>query len=194
MRDDRRLRIEYRRPDRSPSTSDIDPLGLVHKTGTWYLVAARGATRRVFRVDRVITATTLDAPAQRPAGFELTRFWQDWKQSYVRTLPTFEAHARLGPTAMRFRDRIGPLAPREVTDERLDDDDWTDQRLTFDDTHVATAALLALSPEVEVLGPPRLRTFIATADHESLPQTRGERQAPAGTTRQTPREAPREGR
>jgi predicted DNA-binding transcriptional regulator YafY len=56
----RRLAIEYRRGDASPGTEParvIEPLGLVNKAGTWYLVAA--AVRRpaaVFRAGRISSA------------------------------------------------------------------------------------------------------------------------------------------
>jgi predicted DNA-binding transcriptional regulator YafY len=168
---DRRLRISYRRSARTdaPSperTSEVDPLGLVHKTGTWYLVATRGGDPLVFRGDRITEAVVLDAPAHRPDGFDLQAFWRSWEDAYAATLPTYVARVRLGPRAQRFRSRLGPLAPRLVEEEATADDGWTLQALTFDDLGVARAALLALSPEVEVLGPPELRASIAAAARE----------------------------
>lgn len=160
---DRRLRIDYRRPGREATTSEVDPLGLVHKTGTWYLVAARGGEPLVFRADRVTNATALAVPAHRPDNFDLPKFWLRWESEYAETLPKLIVRVRLGPAAMLYRNRLGPLSPRIITDERTDEGGWTSQRMTFDDVNVATAALLALSPDVEVLEPPSLRDSIATA-------------------------------
>ena len=158
---DRRLRMVHRRPGGTGRTSEVEPLGLVHKTGTWYLVAMRGGDPVVFRADRITAAEVLDVPAHRPEGFSLQRFWRDWEDAYARTLPRFVADVRLGPRAQHFRARLGPLAPRAVEEDVAGADGWTRQRLTFDDAEVATAALLALAPDVEVLAPVELVRSVA---------------------------------
>ena len=70
--DGRRVDIEYQRPSGTVRRR-LDPLGLVLKGSTWYLVAlARDPDGiRTFRVGRVVAATTLDEPADRPADFDL---------------------------------------------------------------------------------------------------------------------------
>lgn len=154
---DRRLRIAYARGDDTVVERRLDPLGLVHKTGRWYLVAAHAGAPRVYRVDRLRGAAALDAPTVRPDGFDLHGFWSAWEADYAAGLPTFAARVRLGPLARRYRDRLGAAAPRAATEEAVDDDGWSRQTLVFDDRRVACAALLALAPEVEVLDPPELR-------------------------------------
>lgn len=158
---DRRLRIRHRRGDGRVAERLLDPLGLVHKTGSWYLVAARDGQVRVYRVDRVLAATASDESAARPAGFDLTAFWRRWEAEYAATLPVYPVRVRLGPHAQRYRDAIGPLAPRSFSDEQIEDDGWVCQSLVFDDLPVAMAALLALAPDVEVLAPDELRRELA---------------------------------
>ena len=156
---DRRLQIAYSRPDGEIAQRTIDPLGLVHKTGRWYLVAvavADGATR-VYRIDRLAAVQEIEAAAMRPDGFDLTTFWMAWEAEYAATLPTFRARVRLGPEAMRHRDDLGPLAPRAVSGQVAGADGWVEQTLEFDTPRVAVAALLALAPQVEVLEPADLR-------------------------------------
>ncbi|MBW3603591.1 MAG: transcriptional regulator [Actinobacteria bacterium] len=156
--EDRVLRLRYRRP-RSDAVvrRTVHPLGLVHKTGTWYLVATHRESPRVYRTDRIHRVEPIDQPAQRPAVFDLPAFWSSWEQEYAATLPRVAVDARLGPGALRHRDALGALAPRDVADERRDDDGWVRQTLVFDSIGVARAALLALAPDVEVLGPADLR-------------------------------------
>jgi predicted DNA-binding transcriptional regulator YafY len=60
---DRRLRVRHRRSDGRTSERTLDPLGLVHKTGAWYLVAAMGGDPRVYRVDRIRSAQATREPA-----------------------------------------------------------------------------------------------------------------------------------
>jgi len=156
--EDRVLRLCYRTGGRDAVVRrTVHPVGLVHKTGTWYLVAAHRGQLRVYRVDRVQRATQLDAPTDRPEGFELATFWSAWERSYADQLPRLAVDVRLGPGAQRHRDALGALAPREVADERGDADGWVRQTLVFDGAGAARAALLALAPDVEVLAPDEVR-------------------------------------
>jgi predicted DNA-binding transcriptional regulator YafY len=158
---DRRLRIVHRASDGRVSERTLDPLGLVHKTGNWYLVAARAGEPRVYRVDRIHSARPLAEPAARPAGFDLAAFWARWEAAYAATLPVYRVRAKLGPLARRYRDALGALSPRAVVEDAPDGDGWAYQELVFDDLRTAVAALLALSPEVEVLAPVALRAELA---------------------------------
>jgi predicted DNA-binding transcriptional regulator YafY len=63
----------------------------------------------------------------------------------------------MGPIADRYRDSLGGLSPRTVVELGRDSDDRIRAQLIFDDRRVAVAALLALSPDVEVVGPAELR-------------------------------------
>lgn len=162
--EDRVIVVRYRRGGADAAVRrTLHPLGLVHKTGTWYLVAAHRGRPRVYRADRIVAVTTTDRGADRPDGFELATFWTAWEQEYADRLPTLAVDVRLGPEAQRHRDALGALAPREVHDERADDGGWTRQTLVFDSAGVARAALLALAPDVEVRAPASLRGELAAA-------------------------------
>jgi predicted DNA-binding transcriptional regulator YafY len=161
----------------------LHSLGLVHKTGRWYLVAAHRGAARVYRVDRLLAATVLDEDAQRPECFELAAFWSEWERDYARSLPTFIADVRLGPGAQRYRDALGALGPREVRDETVESDGWIRQTLVFDNAGIARAALLALAPDIDVRGPAALRDDIATvartvADHHRIGAAHGQAESP----------------
>ena len=164
--EDRVLHLYYRRGDGVLVRRTIHALGLVHKTGTWYLVGAHRRSPRVYRVDRVVRASVRDEPAVRPDDFDLPAFWAGWEREYAESLPTFTTVVRLGPHAQRYRDALGALAPRETEQEPTGSDGWTRQTLVFDSADVAIAALLALAPEVEVLEPLELRDRLAATAHE----------------------------
>ncbi len=76
----RRIVLGYRTPGRDgpePPTERIaDPLGLVAKAGTWYLVAGTERGQRTFRVGRVTSVELLDEPAERPDDFDLDAAWR----------------------------------------------------------------------------------------------------------------------
>jgi predicted DNA-binding transcriptional regulator YafY len=164
--EDRVLRLRYRRGDGALVRRTVHCLGLVHKTGTWYLVGAHRRASRVFRVDRIVRASVRDEPAWRPDDFDLPAFWAEWQRAYADSLPTFTAVVRLGPRAQRYRDALGALAPRAAEQEPAGPDGWARQTLVFDSADVAMAALLALAPDVEVLEPTELRDDLAVAAHQ----------------------------
>jgi predicted DNA-binding transcriptional regulator YafY len=158
---DHRLWLTYARGDGRVVRRLLDPLGLVHKTGAWYLVAAHEGAIRVYRVDRMRTAAEVDDAVRRPEAFDLGAFWEAWEAAYAASLPTFAARVRLGPIGRRYKDALGAIAPRAATEEEADGDGWVRQTLTFDDRRVAVAALLALAPDVEVIEPVDLREELA---------------------------------
>ena len=73
----RKLSVDYRGRGRPPAQRLVDPWGLVDKDDVWYLVAGTAHGRRTFRVDRMEAATVTDVPAERPAGLDLAREWED---------------------------------------------------------------------------------------------------------------------
>jgi predicted DNA-binding transcriptional regulator YafY len=71
------VRLSYTDAKGASTERVVHPLGLVSKGTTWYLVADTESGRRTFRVWRVCSAELTDAPADRPADFDLQRAWQE---------------------------------------------------------------------------------------------------------------------
>lgn len=71
----RRVEIRYANWDAQPTLRAVDPLGVVEKSGRWYLVAQTAKGQRTYRVDRMSTAETTDIAFERPAGFDLAAAW-----------------------------------------------------------------------------------------------------------------------
>ncbi|WP_329082318.1 MULTISPECIES: helix-turn-helix transcriptional regulator [unclassified Streptosporangium] len=72
----RKVRLVYANRARERTRPLVDPWGLVDKDDVWYLLAGTEDGRRTFRVDRVVEAVVTDIPAERPAGFDLSRAWE----------------------------------------------------------------------------------------------------------------------
>ena len=64
----RRLHLRYVNASDEVSERDVDPMRVLNVDGRWYLEAwcRRVDDVRLFRLDRVVTATELDAPAEVP--------------------------------------------------------------------------------------------------------------------------------
>ena len=72
----RQVELGYADRTGRPSIRIVSPLGLAQKGTVWYLVANTDAGQRTFRVGRVTSVQPLEAPVQRPAGFDLEAAWQ----------------------------------------------------------------------------------------------------------------------
>jgi predicted DNA-binding transcriptional regulator YafY len=164
-----RVDVRYERANRAVGARLLDPLGLVLKAGTWYLVAVptpddgRGA--RTYRVSRVLTAAVRDESFERPAGFDLEAFWADYQRDYERRVYSETAAVRLSSAGRELLFLVGTIAARRARAEMSepDADGWTRTRIPIESVRHGHHALLQLGEHVEVLEPPELRDLIASS-------------------------------
>nr|WP_281376598.1 WYL domain-containing protein [Actinomycetospora corticicola] len=164
----RMVRLRYLRWGEEEVERDLEPLGIVLKAGVWYLAAqpAGGGEPRTYRVSRVLQLETLDAHFDRPADFDLFRYWTSAAASLTASLYQAEAAVRLSPCAME----LAPVALRPHTARALaerswptDDEGWTCAVIPMESIAATRSELLGLGPEVEVVSPSMLREQMASA-------------------------------
>lgn len=179
------LVVEARYRGRSgPRACRLEPLGLVLKAGTWYVVAGEGGGDgerggegvggrnrdvRGYRADRFDAAAVTDQRFGRPHGFDLGAFWSAWIEEFERSLPvvtiTVRARADRAGTVLRaLRRAVEPGYPGQVDwDVAPDPEGWVRLLLPFEKLEYARVSLLGLGPDVEVLAPGELRGQMAAA-------------------------------
>lgn len=156
---ERRLRIRYRRRDDEVQRT-LDPLGLVLKAGTWYLVARTRRGIATYRVARIGEATVLDSAFERPREFDLGDWWAASAADFDRTLRPLPARLRVSPLGLRrLAEAIGVAAAQEAhtSGNESDDDGWFVVDVAVESVEVAASQLLAMGDHVEVLAPAPLR-------------------------------------
>ncbi len=141
---DRHVRIDYagRGEER-----EVEPLALVLKADTWYLVAGTAEGPRVFRCDRILRVEVLDARFTRPAGFDLVATWRAWCERFQATRPSLRVRLRL---TERGRERLAALRPAS---ERAAIRSDAEPEVDFQRVEIALGQLVQLGDDVEVLGP-----------------------------------------
>lgn len=163
---ERRLRVHYERANRTVVDRVLDPLGVVLKAGTWYLVArADGSpSPRTYRVSRVRAVSTLDETFERPDGFDLRKHWEDYQRDYATRVYRETATVRLSPAGRQLLFLVGPIAARTARDAMgpPDQDGWVTTTVPIESIRHGLHALLQLGADVEVLDPPALRELMAT--------------------------------
>lgn len=158
---DRKLAIEYRKPDRQLVERTIDPLGVVAKGMTWYLVANTAEGFRTFRVSRIERATMLDIATQRPPDFDLAAYWKSSTEKFRESRPRYNITVRLEPRAAE--DFMNWRKAKPVSSDVPDPEGWITVRAEFDDEEHACFVVQGLGGRAEVLEPEALRERVVAS-------------------------------
>ena len=135
---DRKLRITYQKMNEVTVERVVEPLGLVAKGATWYLLATSGGEPRTYRVARIVAAEVLDEPVVRPDAFDLAAAWNQARDTFVAGLPRLPATLRVaGEVLPRLKSGGG-----WSTIERIDPPDeegWSTVAIRFEGEEEAAA-------------------------------------------------------
>jgi predicted DNA-binding transcriptional regulator YafY len=160
--EDRRLQIRYMRW-KGETTRTIDPLGLILKSGMWYLVAGAANQVRIYRVSRILSLVELDENFLRDPSFDLASFWAQGAEDFEKTIFQDQAVLRLSAKGLgELGLRVSEPAARAALEsaEEPDEDGWSRVRLPIVSFEDARLELLQFGAEAIVEEPVALREAI----------------------------------
>jgi predicted DNA-binding transcriptional regulator YafY len=106
--DGRQVVLDYAGRSKPPSSRTVSPLGLVTKSGGWYLVAGTGQGVRTFRVGRVTDVAVTGTAVVRPHGFDLAGAWEETAAAVEARRAQGRVIGRADAALMPFlRSRLG---------------------------------------------------------------------------------------
>jgi predicted DNA-binding transcriptional regulator YafY len=147
----KQVRFVYAADLREPAERIADPLGLIAKGSTWYLLASVEGKARTYRVSRIREVTALDASATWPADFNLAAHWERSTAEFREKLPRYYATFLANAGVMRWiRYRGWRL------DEEIPERDGIRVKLRFDIEEEAVQFVLSFGGDLEVIDPPEL--------------------------------------
>jgi predicted DNA-binding transcriptional regulator YafY len=146
--DQRRIRIDYTSWT-ARTKREIDPLGLVLKNATWYLVAGHLGKLRTYRVSEIATLEILEGTFTVLDDFDLPAYWDASKARFEGSLARGSATLRLSERAEPLLATLGARAARLVRDP-LDPNVVT---VPIESTEKAGREFLAFGDAIEVLAP-----------------------------------------
>jgi predicted DNA-binding transcriptional regulator YafY len=159
---DRRLRLRYRHSGaKEPSAYTVDPYGLVSKAGVWYLVADRRARPRLFRADRVHSATLLPDPVKRRPGVELADAWAELRRQVEERPGGLDVTVRVRRSRLDMFLRLNASSLAELPEDE-GEKEWVTVRLSYGVVREARQ-LLQFADALEVVSPPEVRAEVAAA-------------------------------
>ncbi|MGQ0838702.1 helix-turn-helix transcriptional regulator [Actinokineospora sp.] len=162
----RAIDVRYRRWTPTPAEvrRTLEPLGLVMKAGTWYVVARARGSPRTYRVASIRAVESVGEPFVRPPDFDLAACWRESSRRYETEVYRGEAVVRLSPEGFRvLSDVLGPVLDRAAAESASDPDPhgWCRVVLPIETVDHAVGQFLRLGAEIEVLEPADLRTRMA---------------------------------
>jgi predicted DNA-binding transcriptional regulator YafY len=159
---ERRIEVAYR-SWKAAVARRLDPLGLVLKAGTWYLVARDGRSIRTYRVMNIDALNVTASAFRRPANFNLARYWVKSAKAFEASLVTEDAEIALSPLGLAWLRDINPRAAAafEAGCRDFSRQGWKRARIPVEQSRFARLQWLALGSEAEVLAPAHLRRAIA---------------------------------
>lgn len=156
---DRRLAMRYERGDGEIVERRVEPLGLVAKGSTWYMVAACEGELRTYRAARIQAAELLPEAFTRPEGFDLSTFWAASSREFVTNLPEFRLVGRVAPDLQPRLKWVGRFSRVEQVDPP-GPDGWSRVTVRVQTAEEAREYALGLGTRFEVLEPASLREAV----------------------------------
>jgi predicted DNA-binding transcriptional regulator YafY len=155
--DDKQLRIEYQ-SWKAASSAIVHPLGLVIKAGIWYLIAATNQEPRTYRVSQIQQASLLQAQVRRPKKFDLARYWKDALLRFEDRLYQAWAVVLATPEGIqKLKYLSAAVAKASALPARRTQEGRYRLRIPIESITQGVTQLLALAPDVEVIGPAALK-------------------------------------
>ena len=157
---DRKLTFEYTKADGEESTRTVDPLGLVSKGLSWYMVARTAKGMRTFRVSRMRKVTVLAVQFERPARFDLAEHWKaataelDRKRAGFRTVLSVRTEAVTRLQSWCVTREASREWARRAGEKRVA------LEVDFDDEGMARFFVLGMGAAVRVMQPEGLQDWV----------------------------------
>jgi predicted DNA-binding transcriptional regulator YafY len=141
----------------------VEPLGLVLKSGAWYLVGQVDGSARTYRISRMLDLAVLDQRFERPAAFDLAAYWQASTQRLEADLHRNQATVRLSPWGVKMLAAFTSPYVQAATsiEPEADVNGWRRATVPVGSVRQACVDLLRFGADAEVLAPPELRARMA---------------------------------
>ena len=155
-----RLTFNYTRADGEKAPRTVDPLGLVAKGLSWYMVARAPHGIRTYRVSRIEGATMLAVRFERPGKFRLAAYWKRSTAELEQQRSRYSAVLAVAPEAMKRLEGWIQAKPLTGALARKAPEGWVTLRGEFDAEAVARFVVLGFGARIKVLAPRELQRWV----------------------------------
>ncbi len=157
---ERKLAFDYTKATGEKAPRIVDPLGLVAKGLSWYLVARGANGIRTYRVSRMEGVAVLGAGFERPLRFDLAEFWKNSTAEFDRQRMRYSATLALTVDGARQIKGLCAAASVPSSQEVDTPADWVLLQAAFESERHARFTVLGLGSAVRVVKPDALRQWV----------------------------------
>jgi predicted DNA-binding transcriptional regulator YafY len=157
---ERRLAFDYTRADGHKARRTVDPLGLVAKGLSWYLVARAPHGMRTYKVSRMEAVTALAFGFERPAGFRLAEYWKRSTAELEQQRSRYSAVLAVAPEVANRLPGWIEATPVSGGSASEATEGWVALQMDFDAEEHARFVVLGFGTRIRVLAPQELQQWI----------------------------------
>jgi predicted DNA-binding transcriptional regulator YafY len=141
----------------------LEPLGLVLKSGLWYMVALSDGQTRTYRLDAVRALAITDITFVRPKDFDLAAYWAVSTAQFEKDVYVGKAEVRASERGVRRLKELNATYRTAIkaAADVPEADGWMRFTLPVEETSWTASLLTRIGAEMEVLSPPELREAMA---------------------------------
>lgn len=142
------LKIIYRKTDEVKKV-ELDPLGLVCKRGTWYLVGINNNIIKTYKVTSIESALLMPNTFTRPDNFNLKSYWIDSTKNFKSLIPKYTFTFKVNPKVLNnIKER-----PFITISETLHKDDDIYLKIKFDSLWQGVEFAFGYGKSIEIIEP-----------------------------------------
>jgi predicted DNA-binding transcriptional regulator YafY len=154
------LDIEYQSWSRM-ARHVLDPLGLVVKSGEWYMLGRKRNRIGIYRITKIRSATLAKQSFREPPGFDLAAAWRERVARFEKQMFTGSANIFVYPEAFTRLPRLGALTVDAVMRAPAQPDGSRRATVVIEGDDAFAREMLGFGRSIQVVGPPMLCTRIA---------------------------------
>jgi predicted DNA-binding transcriptional regulator YafY len=140
----------------------LEPFGLVLKGGIWYVVARREDVMRTYRLSGILALLPTTERFERPADFDLARFWAEATGQFEKDIYVATARVRATARGRKLLMDISQPVRDAVLAAGIDEAaDWAELTIPIEEIGWASREMTRIGADIEVLDPPELRARLA---------------------------------
>ena len=156
----KRVRLDYYSASSGElTTRDVDPWSLYAALGRWYLVGLDhlSGEERMFRVDRIKSAASLDDPAEVPDDFDPSTYSGAFRDRPGQPVASFE----ISPAVARWFEEYYPVRTASTLA-----DGWRAVELSYSKPQWVAALILSIGEGVRNVEPAEIAETVRSAAKE----------------------------
>jgi predicted DNA-binding transcriptional regulator YafY len=141
---------------------EIEPLGLVAKMNTWYLIGKDKGHLRIIKVADILRVHILSQSFTRDEAFDLATFWMEWCKASQNRRSVYKVHARIAPELLtKLNLYLGEAVKYTISESiPVDGRGWSVVTILFENFFKARESILNFGRAAEVLEPEALKLSV----------------------------------